>query len=84
MKKIILAFTLLSFGLFASDGEKLANKLSLKAEMKVKRQWNRIFSKEKYLKRYGIDKLSTKEQKELKNYLLKNAADAISSEVAGD
>ena len=84
MRRVFLLLTLLSFSLFAKGGENLANKLGLKAEKKVKRQWNRIFSKDKYLKRYGIYELSQKDKDKLKSYLLKNSADAISSEVAGD
>lgn len=70
--------------LFAKSGEHLAKELGLKADEKVKRQWNRIFSKEKYLKRYGIYELSKEDKEELKSYLLKHSADSISSEVAGD
>ena len=84
MKKVFLLLSFFIVSLFAKDGSILAKELGLKADTKVKRQWNRIFSKEKYLKRYGIYELSQKDKDKLKSYLLKNSADAISSEVAGD
>lgn len=65
------------------DGKSLAQKLNLVAEKKAIKQWMRIFSKERLLSRYQIDKLNKKQQKILAKYLVSNAADSDRSQMAG-
>ena len=80
--KVILALSLFASLSFA-DGKDIAMNLHLDASSKAIKQWNRVFKKERKMKKLGIDKLSAKEKAELKKYLLDHAADSDHPEAAG-
>jgi len=65
------------------DGQLLAKQLNISACSKASVQWIRIFTKERKLKKYGIDTLNSKEQEALKEYLINHAADSDLPESAG-
>jgi hypothetical protein len=86
MKKIIILLTIISLStisLFATDGRTLAQELGLSASSKASTQWNRVFKKQRKMKKYGIDGLSDADKTALKIYLVNHAADSDSPEVAG-
>lgn len=68
--------------LFAG-GKEIAAKLGLSAGSKAMKQWEKVFKKERKMKKYGIDKLSDAEKAELKKYLVEHAADSDHPEAAG-
>lgn len=78
---------LLGLVLFVSfsyaDGRSLAKQLGLDPSSKAIKQWERVFKKKRKMKRYGIDKLTLAEQKELEQYLINHAADSDQPEAAG-
>ncbi|MCW8837688.1 MAG: hypothetical protein OQJ77_00190 [Thiovulaceae bacterium] len=75
---------LLSESLYANDSiSYLAKNLNLYAGTKASIQWERIFSSERRLKRYNLDKLNINELDELKDYLIKHAADSKQPVVPG-
>ncbi len=55
---------------------KLAKELNLYGGQKATIQWERVFSSKRHLKRYKLDNLPVSERIELKNYLIKHAADS--------
>lgn len=55
----------------------------IKPYAKAKRQWKRIFKKEKRMKKLGLTEYSKKEKTDLLNYLIKNAADSDNPTVPG-
>jgi hypothetical protein len=61
----------------------LVNKLSLSAGSKAIKQWERIFTSAKKMKRYKIDKLSSRDKEILKEYLISHAIDSDQPTVAG-
>ncbi len=79
---LFLSFSILQSNLFAS-GKDIAQKLKLVPGKKAIIQWERVFKSKRKIKKYGIDKLTTKEKKELKEYLLNHAADSDHPTVAG-
>jgi len=84
--KIILTFItiLLSNTLSASDEiSVLAKNLNLYAGTKASIQWERIFSSERRLKRYKLNKLDGYKLAQLKHYLIKHAADSKQPVVPG-
>lgn len=85
MKKILLSLALLAFitNLSASTVSTLAQELNLYAGTKASVQWERIFSSDRRLKRYGLDSLDYEKLVELKYYLIKHAADSKQPVVPG-
>ncbi len=70
--------------LFAQkSGKELALDLDISASSRVSIQWENIFSHERKMKRYGIDKLEADQKKRLKEYLIQHAADSDHPEAAG-
>ena len=63
--------------------EKICIDLGLVPAAKAIVQWERVFSSERRMKRYQIDKLPKVEQKKLKVYLVKHAADSNQPMVPG-
>jgi len=55
----------------------------MKPYAKAKRQWKRIFKKDKKMKKLGLNEYSEKEKKDLLSYLIKNAADSDNPTVPG-
>ena len=85
MNKIILSLFFIGFttNLFARSISDLANELNLYAGTKASVQWERIFSSDRRLKRYGLDTLEYEKLVELKYYLIKHAADSKQPIVPG-
>jgi ATP-dependent helicase/DNAse subunit B len=80
----IILFLLMSTILTASsDMASLAKNLNLYAGTKASIQWERIFSSERRLKRYKLDKLDEIKLIQLKNYLIKHSADSKQPVVPG-
>jgi hypothetical protein len=75
-KRTFLFLYLTSTAIYASNIEKLANKLELKAGTKASVQWERIFSSPRHLQKYNLDSLSQQARDELRVYLLQHAADS--------
>ncbi|MCV6608271.1 MAG: hypothetical protein OIF32_08670 [Campylobacterales bacterium] len=67
----------------SSSGKILAKQYNLYAGTKVKRQWNRIFSKPRKLIKLKLHKLTEVEKEHLKSYLINHAADSAQPEKAG-
>ena len=65
------------------DMQKLANSYGLYGGEKASIQWERIFSSQRHLKRYKLDKLDKKTLEALRNYLVKHAADSEQPIVPG-
>lgn len=85
MKKYLsLLITLLFLSnLFASDISSLAKVLNIYPGTKASIQWERIFSSERRLKKYTLDTLEPYQLLELKEYLIKHAADSKQPIVPG-
>jgi hypothetical protein len=84
MKKFFVLFLLfITMNTFAQSGKDLAKGLGLAAADKASRQWERIFKKDRKMKKYGIDKLSNNDKLSLKEYLISHAADSDMPEAAG-
>ncbi len=87
MKKILFSLSLIVFftSLSASSisAPALAKKLNLYAGTKASVQWERIFSSQRRLQKYGLDTLEYDELIELKYYLIKHAADSKQPIVPG-
>jgi hypothetical protein len=87
MKKVLallLLFVAISTtNAFAKSGKELAVQLGLDASSKASRQWERVFKKEKKMKKYGIDALGDADRQALKSYLINHAADSDHPEAAG-
>jgi len=75
---LLFVFTPLSASMqYGSQSiETLAKHLNLYGGQKATIQWERVFSSERHLKRYKLDKLPISKRLELKKYLIKHAADS--------
>lgn len=80
---LIFTFLLNLTPIYANSGYEIAKMLELSPASKVKRQWIRVFSKERKMIEYGIDDLTESEKRVLKEYLLSHAADSNHPEKAG-
>ena len=69
--------------LFAKDIATLAVELDLYAGTKASIQWERIFSSQRRMQKYNLDKLSKELRNDLKSYLIKHAADSEQPMVPG-
>ena len=85
MKKLFLSLVFISIvtNLFANDIATLAKELDLYPGTKATIQWERIFSSQRRLKRYGLDRLTYDELIKLKYYLIEHAADSKQPIVPG-
>ena len=85
MKKVYLSlvFIITVTSLSANSIAILAEKLNLYAGTKASVQWERVFSSERRLRRYGLDTLDYDKLVELKYYLIKHAADSKQPIVPG-
>jgi hypothetical protein len=81
--KLLLIFIFLSLPLFANKGKDLAKQLRLNASIKATSQWDRVFQKERKMKKLGIDRLSDTDKHILLEYLKNHAADSDAPEAAG-
>lgn len=80
---VLLSVLLFSTVLFAKTGAELAKEFKLNPSSKAIVQWERVFENPKRLERMGVDKLSPEDQKTLKEYLIKYAADSDQPAAAG-
>lgn len=69
--------------LSAKDMTTLAIELDLYAGTKASIQWERIFSSQRRMQKYNLDKLSKELRNDLKSYLVKHAADSEQPMVPG-
>ena len=85
MKKILSSLIIISSftNLSASSISGLAEKFNLFAGTKASVQWERVFSSDRRLKRYGLDSLEYDKLVELKHYLIKHSADSKQPIVPG-
>jgi len=85
MKFILYTLLLCStlFALSTKDIADIAFKLNLYAGTKATIQWERIFSSKRRMEKYHINELPQAQQKELKHYLFKHAADSEQPIVPG-
>lgn len=85
MKKILLSLAILGFitNLSANTVSALAQELNLYAGTKASVQWERIFSSDRRMKRYGLDTLDYNKLLKLKHYLIKHSADSKQPVVPG-
>ena len=81
--KSLFIFILLTASLFAATGEEIANQLGINAGSKAIKQWERVFTKDRKMKKLGIDKLSNTDKSKLKEYLISHAADSDKPAAAG-
>jgi len=86
IKKTFLILTFIFYSnLYANEdaAKTMVHKLSLSAGSKAIKQWERIFSSIKKMKRYKIDTLNSGEKEILKEYLINHAIDSDQPTVAG-
>jgi hypothetical protein len=84
MKKFFMLFLVFfAVSSFAKTGKEIAKGLGLVAADKASRQWERVFKKDRKMKKLGIDKLSDGDKASLKEYLVSHAADSDRPEAAG-
>lgn len=85
MKKVLSSLVIItSFtNMSANSVSTLADRFNLYAGTKASVQWERVFSSERRLKRYGLDSLEYDKLVELKHYLIKHAADSAQPIVPG-
>lgn len=81
--KLLIIASFATISLFAADGKALAKQLGISASSKAISQWNRVFKKDRKMKKLGIDKLSAEDKASLKDYLVAHAADSDAPEAAG-
>jgi len=81
---ILLVFSLITNNLLAKTPQELVKELSLNPAKKAAMQWERIFKSKRKMKRYKIYKISDKEKKILKEYLIEHAADSDKPQFAGE
>ena len=81
--KILVALMLSASLLLAASGKDLAASLGLSAGAKAIKQWEKVFKKDKKMKKLGIDKLSDGDKSALKKYLVDHAADSDHPAAAG-
>ena len=82
MFRILLALSVVISLSFAS-GKDIAVKLGINASSKAIIQWEKVFKKDRKMKKLGIDKLSDVDKDALKKYLTNHAADSDHPEAAG-
>lgn len=80
--RIFIAFIAVTSMLYA-NGKESAKDLGLNPSSKAIKQWQRVFKKERKMKKLGIDKLSAADKKALEQYLENHAADSDHPEAAG-
>lgn len=78
---LFLIFSLSS--LHAENISQLTKKLKLYGGMKAKNQWERVFSSERHLIRYKLDKIAPQQREALKAHLIEHAADSKHPTVSG-
>jgi len=86
IKKILLILTFIFYSNLNANEDMARNlvyKLSLSAGSKAVKQWERIFTSMKKMKRYKIDQLDSNEREVLKDYLIDHAIDSDQPTVAG-
>ncbi len=76
-------FNIKSNSITTINGKKLSKIFKLIPSSKLKKQWKRIFKKEKRLKKYHLETLTKKQQKNLLSFLIKYSADSDQVETAG-
>jgi len=81
--KLIIICLILSLSVLHADGEEIAKSLNLSPGTKAMLQWERVFTSKRKMKRYKIDKLSSKEKEELQMYLINHAIDSDQPTIAG-
>ena len=83
--KFILSFIMLCIMAIMAyaNGKDIAKSLGLDPSSKAIKQWERVFKKDRKMKKYSIDKLSKAEKEDLKKYLTDHAADSDHPEAAG-
>lgn len=82
MFRILLALSVVASLAFAG-GKDIAVKLGLNASSKAIKQWEKVFKKDRKMKKLGIDTLSDSDKDALKKYLTNHAADSDHPEAAG-
>jgi len=86
IKKILLILTFIFYSNLSANeniAKTMVYKLSLSAGSKAIKQWERIFTSIKKMKRYKIDTLDSTEKEILKEYLINHAIDSDQPTVAG-
>lgn len=83
MNRLFFLLVALAVALSAKSGKEIAKELKLNPASKATIQWERMFSNPKRLARIGAEGLSEQEQKELKEFLIKYAADSDQPAAAG-
>jgi len=78
----LVALSLMFLTAYA-DGKSIAKSLGLDPSSKAIRQWEKVFKKERKMKKLGINKLTDAQKAELKEYLIDHAADSDHPEAAG-
>ena len=79
---LIILFVIVSYAQNSSI-EKICRDLDLVPASKAVVQWERVFSSDRRMKKYKIDKLSENERKALKLFLVQHAADSNQPMVPG-
>jgi len=80
--RILLALSVVA-SLALASGKDIAVKLGLNASSKAIKQWEKVFKKDRKMKKLGIDTLSDSDKNVLKEYLTNHAADSDHPEAAG-
>jgi len=80
---LILIFFITIPNTYAQDVKQIASSLGLYAGTKATIQWERIFSSQRRMQKYNIDKLSNELKNKLQIYLIKHAADSNQPIVPG-
>jgi len=80
--RLLLALSVVASLAFAG-GKDIAVKLGLNPSSKAIKQWEKVFKKDRKMKKLGIDTLSDSDKKALEKYLTNHAADSDHPEAAG-
>ncbi len=80
--RILLALSVAA-SLALASGKDIAVNLGLNASSKAIKQWEKVFKKDRKMKKLGIDTLSDSDKNVLKEYLINHAADSDHPEAAG-
>ena len=83
MKLSFIIILLFLTTLHANDIELLAKKFNLYGGEKATIQWKRVFSSQRHLKRYNLDKIPKEMRQKLELYLIEHAADSDKPIVPG-
>jgi len=86
MEKLFLisfSYFVITISVQAQTVSSLAKELNLQAGSKASIQWERVFSSQRHIQRYKLEKLSIVQLQELKTYLIKHAADSEQPIVPG-